>query len=46
MHAVGVPLRFIEHSSRAEIFEDLGFRASDIARDVLALMARRETGSD
>jgi len=46
VHAVGVPLRFIEHSSRAEIFEDLGFRASDIARDVLALMARRETGSD
>src|SRR5450756_2612106 len=46
VHAIGVPLRFIQHSSRTEILEDLGLRAGDVARDVLAIVARLQTGSD
>ena len=46
VHAIGVPLRFIQHSSRNEILDDLGLRAGDVARDVLAVVARLQTGSD
>jgi 1-deoxy-D-xylulose-5-phosphate synthase len=46
VHAVGVPLRFIRHSSRAEILDDLGLEARVVTRDVLAMLARQEAGLD
>jgi hypothetical protein len=39
-------LRFIRHSSRAKILGDLGLEARVVARDVLAMLARQEAGSD
>jgi 1-deoxy-D-xylulose-5-phosphate synthase len=35
IHSIGVPLEFIEHSKRAEILEDLGITAQQIAREVV-----------
>lgn len=35
LHSIGVPLRFIEHSKRAEILEDLGITAQKISRDIV-----------
>jgi 1-deoxy-D-xylulose-5-phosphate synthase len=35
VHSIGVPLEFIEHSKRAEILEDLGITAQQIAREVV-----------
>jgi 1-deoxy-D-xylulose-5-phosphate synthase len=36
IHSIGVPLTFIEHSSRAEILNDLGITAQNIAREIVA----------
>jgi 1-deoxy-D-xylulose-5-phosphate synthase len=36
IHSSGVPLTFIEHSSRAEILNDLGITAQNIAREIVA----------
>jgi 1-deoxy-D-xylulose-5-phosphate synthase len=36
IHSIGVPLTFIEHSSRAEILSDLGITAQNIAREIVA----------
>ena len=35
IHSIGVPLEFIEHSKRAEILEDLGITAQQIAREIV-----------
>lgn len=35
IHSIGVPLEFIEHSKRAEILDDLGITAQQIAREVV-----------
>ena len=35
VHSIGVPLEFIEHSKRAEILEDLGITAQQIAREIV-----------
>ena len=35
IHSIGVPLTFIEHSSRAEILIDLGMTAQNIAREIV-----------
>jgi 1-deoxy-D-xylulose-5-phosphate synthase len=35
VHSIGVPLQFIEHSKRGEIFEDLGITAQNIAREIV-----------
>ena len=35
LHAIGVPLEFIEHSKRTEILEDLGLTPREIARSLV-----------
>jgi len=35
IHSIGVPLKFIEHSKRSEILEDLGITAQKISRDIV-----------
>ena len=35
IHSIGIPLKFIEHSKRAEILEDLGITARKISRDIV-----------
>ena len=36
IHSIGVPLTFLEHSKRAEILNDLGITAQNIARELVA----------
>lgn len=35
IHSIGIPLEFIEHSKRSEIFSDLGITAQNIARSIV-----------
>jgi 1-deoxy-D-xylulose-5-phosphate synthase len=35
VHSIGVPLKFIEHSKRSEILEDLGITSQKIAREIV-----------
>jgi 1-deoxy-D-xylulose-5-phosphate synthase len=35
IHSIGIPLTFIEHSKRQEIFNDLGINAQSIARSIV-----------
>jgi 1-deoxy-D-xylulose-5-phosphate synthase len=35
IHSIGIPLEFIEHSKRAEILDDLGITAQQIAREIV-----------
>ena len=35
IHSIGVPLEFIEHSKRNEIFIDLGITSQSIARSIV-----------
>ena len=35
IHSIGVPLKFIEHSKRAEIMSDLGITAQNISRSIV-----------
>ena len=35
IHSIGVPLTFIEHSKRSEIFSDLGMTAQNISREIV-----------
>jgi 1-deoxy-D-xylulose-5-phosphate synthase len=35
IHSIGVPLKFIEHSKRSEILEDLGITSQKIAREIV-----------
>ena len=46
LHQVGVPLRFIDHSSRAQVLEDLGLTAQQVARDVAEQVAAMQPESE
>jgi len=35
IHSIGIPLEFIEHSKRSEIFQDLGITAQGITRSIV-----------
>lgn len=35
IHSIGVPLRFIEHSKRGEILQDLGINVQDLSRSIV-----------
>lgn len=35
IHSIGIPLEFIEHAKRSEIFADLGITAQNIARSIV-----------
>ena len=35
IHSIGVPLEFIEHSSRSQILHDLGITATQIAQSII-----------
>jgi len=35
IHSIGVPLKFIEHSKRSEILEDIGITSQKIAREIV-----------
>ena len=35
IHSIGVPLKFIEHSRRSEILEDIGITSQKIAREIV-----------
>ena len=37
----GIPTAFLQHASRAEIVEELGLRAADVARDAAAAVAAK-----
>jgi 1-deoxy-D-xylulose-5-phosphate synthase len=41
IHSIGVPLEFIEHSKRAEIMNDLGITAQNIARSIVEWNSHR-----
>lgn len=45
IHSIGVPLTFIEHSSRAEILSDLGITAQNIAREIVAWSSASPTST-
>lgn len=36
IHSIGVPLRYLEHSKRAEILQELGITAQQISRELVA----------
>ena len=42
VHTIGIPLTFIEHSKRAEILNDLGITAQQVARNLVELHATGE----
>jgi len=42
IHSIGIPLTFIEHSKRQEIFNDLGISAQSIARSIVEWNSSRE----
>jgi 1-deoxy-D-xylulose-5-phosphate synthase len=42
IHSIGIPLTFIEHSKRQEIFSDLGISAQSIARSIVEWNSSRE----
>jgi len=42
IHSIGIPLSFIEHSKRQEIFNDLGINAQSIARSIVEWNSSRE----
>ena len=42
VHIIGIPLTFIEHSKRAEILNDLGITAQQVARNLVELHATGE----
>ena len=39
VHVVGVPSRFLDHGSRAEVMAEVGLTAQDVARDVAGRVA-------
>ncbi len=39
VHEVGIPCRFLDHGSRAEVLAEVGLTAQDVARDVAGRMA-------
>jgi 1-deoxy-D-xylulose-5-phosphate synthase len=42
VHVVGLPLRFLEHAKRAQVLEEVGLTAQQIARQIIESMARHE----
>jgi 1-deoxy-D-xylulose-5-phosphate synthase len=38
----GVPLRFLDHASRAEVLAEIGLTAQDVARDIVETVAGLE----
>lgn len=44
IHSIGVPLEFIEHSKRTEIFNDLGITAQNIARSIVEWNSSKSAG--
>jgi 1-deoxy-D-xylulose-5-phosphate synthase len=45
IHSIGIPLKFIDHSKRSEILEDLGITAQNIARNIVAWNSTSTDGS-
>ncbi|UFU04639.1 1-deoxy-D-xylulose-5-phosphate synthase [Ruania suaedae] len=45
VHVHGIAHRFLSHASRAQLEEDLGLRAQDIARETAAAVARQVQGA-
>ncbi|UFU04793.1 1-deoxy-D-xylulose-5-phosphate synthase [Ruania halotolerans] len=46
VQAHGIPHRFLDHASRAQLEEEFGLRPQDIAREVSAAIARGQQHSD
>ena len=46
LHSIGIPLKFIEHSKRQEILNDLGITAQSIARSIVEWNSALERGID
>jgi 1-deoxy-D-xylulose-5-phosphate synthase len=44
VHAIGIPLEFIPHSKRAEIFADLGITSENLARRLSAWRSADQAG--
>jgi 1-deoxy-D-xylulose-5-phosphate synthase len=45
IHSIGVPLEFIEHSKRAEIMDDLGITAQNIARSIVEWNSQKSSAN-
>lgn len=45
VHSFGLPTEFFEHQTRAQLLAGVGLTASDIARDLTALVSKRAEGS-
>jgi 1-deoxy-D-xylulose-5-phosphate synthase len=45
VHQVGVPCRFIDHASRAEVLAEIGLTAQQVARDVAEQVAGLADGT-
>ncbi len=45
IHNVGVPVGFHPHGSRGELLTELGLTAQDVARDAIAWVTQRSTGT-
>ena len=43
---LGIPRRFLEHGSRAEVHSEIGLMAQEVARSVVELVARLEPAMD
>jgi 1-deoxy-D-xylulose-5-phosphate synthase len=44
VHAIGIPLEFIPHSTRSEIFNDLGITSANLARKLAGWQAADQAG--
>jgi len=40
----GIPPRFLDHGKRAEVLEEIGLTAQDIARDIVETVSQRDVG--
>jgi len=40
----GIPPRFLDHGKRAEVLEEIGLTAQDIARDIVETVSQRDRG--
>ncbi len=45
VHVAGLPTAFLDHGERAEVLEEVGLTAQDVARDVLGRVSALATGS-
>jgi len=46
VHAFGVPRRFLEHATRAQVLEELGLTAQDVSRRLVEIVAGQDDGPD